>query len=161
VTSADAADEARLVEVATELADGIVAALPGWVERCVRVRCAQAGRPVDEPLAEAIRVAATDCAATVGGAVRELLRTDLDAQDTTPLALVRSAVRYPTRVLEQAGLAPVERDEFDQRAIPEDVFALAPASFADLDPSLAEPGLRWGAAKAFVHLARRTAEGRR
>ena len=31
----------------------------------------------------------------------------------------------------------------------------------DLDPALHEPGLRWGAAKAHVVLARRRAEGRR
>lgn len=161
MTRADDADEARLAELSAELADGIQAALPGWVERCVQVRCAQAGRPFEGPLAEATRVAAADCGATVGTAVRELLATDLDDQGTTPLALLRAAVRYPTQVLEQAGLEAVERDEFDQRAFPEDRYALAPASFADLDPTLAEPGLRWGAAKAFVHLARRTAEGQR
>ncbi|HAZ56328.1 MAG TPA: hypothetical protein DCY78_03770, partial [Acidimicrobiaceae bacterium] len=31
-------DEARLAELALRLADGIVAALPGWVARCVADR---------------------------------------------------------------------------------------------------------------------------
>ena len=33
-------DEARLAELALRLADGIVAALPGWVARCVAARSA-------------------------------------------------------------------------------------------------------------------------
>jgi hypothetical protein len=41
------------------------------------------------------------------------------------------------------------------------VYDLSPAAFADLDPSLREPGLTWGAAKAHVHLARRRREGLR
>jgi hypothetical protein len=49
----------------------------------------------------------------------------------------------------------VVRDEFDERAFPEDLYALTPASFADVDPALHEPGLMWGAAKAHAHLVRR------
>ena len=48
-----------------------------------------------------------------------------------------------------------------ERAFPDDVYDLAPASFADVDPALHEPGLVWGAAKAHVHLARRRRDGRR
>jgi hypothetical protein len=44
---------------------------------------------------------------------------------------------------------------------PADVYALVPATLADLDPELAQPALTWGAAKAHVILARRRAEGRR
>jgi putative CocE/NonD family hydrolase len=46
-------------------------------------------------------------------------------------------------------------------SFPDDAYDLGPASFADIDPSLHEPGLMWGAAKAHVHLARRRAEGLR
>ena len=77
------------------------------------------------------------------------------------IADTHAAVRYPTAVLVGAGVPPVERDEFTERRFPEDVYDLAPATFADLDPSLHEPGLTWGAAKAHVHLARRRREGRR
>jgi hypothetical protein len=58
-------------------------------------------------------------------------------------------------VLRAAGVPPVRRDEFAEHAFPDDVYDLAPASFADVDPSLHEPGLVWGAAKAHVHLSRR------
>jgi len=36
---------------------------------------------------------------------------------------------------------------------------LAPAAFEDVAPELRDPGIEWGAAKAFVHLRRRRAEG--
>jgi hypothetical protein len=58
-------------------------------------------------------------------------------------------------VLVEAGVAPVRRDPHAERLFPDDVYDLAPAAFADLDPSVHEPGLVWGAAKAHVVLARR------
>jgi len=67
---------------------------------------------------------------------------------------VRSATREVTDVLESVGIPEVERDEFAERAFPDDVYGLAPASFADIDQSLYEPGLEWGAAKAHAHLTR-------
>ncbi|MEZ5138517.1 MAG: hypothetical protein R2711_07040 [Acidimicrobiales bacterium] len=89
--------------------------------------------------------------------MRALLAADVDAQAQGPLALVREAVRHPTAVLAAAGVGPVVRDEFDERAFPDDVYGLAPAAFADLDPALGELGLVWGAAKAHVVLRRRRA----
>ena len=44
---------------------------------------------------------------------------------------------------------------------PDDVYDLAPATFDDVSPDLHDPGLRWGAAKAHVHLKRRRAAGQR
>ncbi len=161
MTRADDADEAQLAAYAAELADGIDAALERWVVRCVHRRCTDAGVPLDEQLRAEAQEAGRRCRDEVAPAVRSLLRTDLDEQVTTPLALLRSAVRYPTQVLASAGVPEPTRDEFTSRAFPEDRYDLAPASFADLDERLAEPGLVWGAAKAHVHLARRRAEGRR
>ena len=40
------------------------------------------------------------------------------------------------------------------RLFPDDDYDLSPATFADVDPRLTEPGLAWGAAKAFTHLQR-------
>ena len=90
-----------------------------------------------------------------------LLATDVDEQRANPLAVLRSAVRYPTAVLAAAGVPPVVRSEFDERAFPDDVYGLAPATWADLDPALQERGIVWGAAKAHVVLGRRRAEGKR
>ena len=154
-------DEARLAEYAGLLADGIDAALVDWTVRVVRERCAAAGRAFDDEVAARARAAGAQCRDEVGPRVRALLRLDPDEQTTTPLALLRAGVVHPTRVLAAAGVPPVTRDQFAERAFPEDVYGLAPATFGDLDERLAEPGLVWGAAKAHVHLARRRAEGRR
>ncbi|MCU1449817.1 MAG: hypothetical protein JWP02_1987 [Acidimicrobiales bacterium] len=142
-------------EHADALADGIEAALPAWVERSVdRVLRAWAGTAdVNAVRADAAR-AGRDAATEVGVQVRALLDADIDDQRTTPLSLVRAAVRYPTRVLRAAGVPPVVRDEHQERLFPEDVYDLAPANFADVDPALAEVGLAWGAAKAYEHLQR-------
>lgn len=153
----DPADAARLAELAAALADGVVAALPGWVERAVASRL--------DPLTDHWRAAAAEAgrraADDVGARVRALLATDVDEQRTNPLAVLRSAVRYPTEVLRAAGVLPVPRDEFVERAFPDDVYDLTPATWADVDPALHDPGLLWGAAKAHVILARRRREGRR
>jgi hypothetical protein len=93
--------------------------------------------------------------------LRALLAADVDAQRANPLALLRAAVRHPTEVLRAAGVAPVARDEFAEHSFPDDIYDLSPAAFADVDPSLTELGIVWGAAKAHVILTRRRAEGLR
>jgi hypothetical protein len=103
---------------------------------------------------EAAREAGRRAAAEVGAQVRALLDADVDDQRTTPLALLRSAVRYPTDVLRAAGVPPVDRDPVQARLFPGDLYDLAPATFADVDPALAEPGMVWGAAKALAHRRR-------
>jgi hypothetical protein len=152
------ADEARLAEVAAHLADAIDAALPRWVVAQVRERIiGYQGRPPDDATLAAAEQAGRDAVAEVGPEVRALLLSDIDDQRTTPLTLLRDATRYPTSVLRAAAIPPVARDETEERLFPGDVYALVPASFADLDPALHEPGIAWGAAKAFVHLKRRRA----
>lgn len=154
-------DDAALARHAADLAADIERVLPGWVERCVQ-QVADAWRPgAAGELAPAAAAAGERAAADVGPRVRALLTTDVDRQATGPLAVLREAVRYPTEVLHAAGVPPVERDEFARQAFPADVYDLSPASFADVDPSLNEAGIVWGAAKAHVVLARRRAEGLR
>lgn len=135
---------------ATALADAIVGAIPGWVERSV-VRVA--GR-ADPALLEEARDAGRRAADEVGPEVRALVEADIDEQRTTPLSLLRAAVRYPTEVLRAAGVPPVARDPIQTRLLPDDVYDLSPATFADVDPSLAEPGMLWGASKAMAHRRR-------
>ena len=108
----------------------------------------------DRVAAEAAREAGRRAAAEVGTEVRALLAADIDEQRTTPLALLRSAVRYPTEVLQAAGVPPLNRDPIQIRLLPDDLYDLSPANFADVDPALAEPGMMWGAAKALAHRRR-------
>lgn len=139
---------------ATALARAVEEALPGWVEQSVeRLLLAFAGGADPGVMAEARR-AGERAGAEVGSRVRALLASDIDAQRVNPLALLRAAVTYPTEVLLRAGVPPVVRDDFAEAHFPDDVYDLTPASFADVGPSLHEPGLAWGAAKAWAHRQR-------
>jgi hypothetical protein len=151
-TDGDAIDVAGYGSV---LADRIEEALPRWVAASVaRIMTAWAGT-VPPSVADAASAAGIEAAREVGPRVRALLAADIDEQHSTPLATVRAlAVRHPTSVLQAAGVPPVSRDEAAETLFPDDIYDLVPASFADLDPSLVDAGLRWGAAKAFEHKRR-------
>ncbi|MFP5577637.1 MAG: hypothetical protein ACLGIZ_05280 [Acidimicrobiia bacterium] len=155
-----AEDEARLAAIAADLADRVQAAVPGWIERLVldRVR-AWSGHVSAEVAAEAL-VAAESARLEVVPRVRALLSTDIDEQRTNPLDLLRGATRHAHDALARIGVPSVVRDDFSQRSFPGDSYDLVPATWADVDPDLHEIGLTWGAAKAYVHKARRRAEGR-
>ena len=156
-------DERALATYGLALADAVTAALPGWVVRSVeRVLLAwQDGRPVDPHVLADAAAAGRAAADDVGAELRSLLAIDIDEQRVNPLTVLRRAARYPNEVLRAAGVPPVVRDEQAARMFPDDDYGLAPATFADVDPALHEPGIAWGAAKAHVHLARRRAEGLR
>jgi hypothetical protein len=145
------ADAAALTAYAAALAEGIEAAIGPWVEASV------ARRSDDPALAASAATAAGRARAEVGEALRELLALDVEAQRTTPLTIVRGAVRHPTAVLADAGVPPVPRDPLAVEAFPDDVYDLTPGSLADLDPALVEAGIAWGAAKAHTVLRRRKA----
>jgi hypothetical protein len=146
----DSADDAAaLARHASDLVDAIEATIGGWAERCVE-RFGVAPGDVGERTQ-----------ARVVPTVRALLEQDVDAQRTNPLSIIRDAVAEPTAVLRAAGVAPVRRDDFAERAFPADVYDLSPAAFVDIDAALHEPGITWGAAKAHVILARRRREGKR
>jgi hypothetical protein len=157
----DPADARALTQYATALADRIEEAIPGWIDRSVRRVLAGQGIAVDDVVTARIDDASRAARSEGGRRVRALLSSDIDAQAGTPLAVLRSLVPHATAVLESAGAHPVARDEFSVRSFPKDVYDLTPASFADIDPALHEPGLVWGAAKAHVHVARRRREGKR
>lgn len=146
--------EAALAEYATDLAAGVAAAVGPWVVHSV-TRVADQWQPglgaELDPAAEAAGAAATDA---VAPAVRDLLAQDVEQQRSNPLAIVRTAVRYPTDVLAAAGVPPVVRDGFAVETFPNDLYDLTPGSFADLAPGLGDVGIAWGAAKAFVIKAR-------
>jgi hypothetical protein len=139
------------------LAAAIEAALPGWVVHQVR-RFAPA---FDSTTEAAAHVAGVAAAAEVSVRLRALLAQDVDEQRTNPLSVLRAAARYPTEVLVAAGARPPRRDEFDQRAFPDDVFCLGPVTWRDLGDAVHEAGIVWGAWKAKTVLDRRRAEGKR
>lgn len=142
-----AGDDEQFAQIGHELVDGIGAVIDAWLVDCV-VRF----RP---DLSEQAASAASAGIPEVMAELRDLVGRDLDDQSTTPLTVLRRAVRIPTTVLAAAGVEPVRRDPFDVSSFPDDVYGLTPAAFTDVDPSLGGLGIRWGAAKAHVHLSRR------
>jgi hypothetical protein len=153
-------DVAALRAYGAALADAVAVTLGPWVERSVTTVLAAAGMAPDDGVVAATRAAGRAAVDTVVPRLRALFEADVDEQRANPLAVVRQAVAYPTAVLRDAGAPAVRRDEFAVRAFPDDDYGLAPATWSDVDPSLQDPGIAWGAAKAHVVLQRRRTEGR-
>jgi hypothetical protein len=153
----DPADLEALERYGSELVHAIEIALPAWVQRSVAARWAEQRDDAElpAPVQDAARDAAAAAVDDVLPPLRALLAEDVAEQRSNPLSLVRRAVVHPTRVLAAAGIEPVDRDAEASRLFPDDVYDLVPATFADLDQSVLEPGIAWGAAKAHVLLRRR------
>ena len=132
-----------------------------WLVRVVEDAARRRAGAVTPELAAAARTTAAAIAPGVLDRVAALLAADVDDQRGNPLAARRAAVGPANALLDAHGVPPARRDEFDERHFPDDVHALGPAAWRDVDESLHEPGLVWGAWKAATVLARRRAEGQR
>lgn len=84
----------------------------------------------------------------LGDQLDQLLSQPFERQRRGPLELFQEAMRFPTAALVDLGLDPVERDEIAKRAIPGDLFDLAPASSSSLGDTVWHAHLAWGAKKA-------------
>lgn len=138
--------ERLISDAGASLIATVEATLAGWVRDRLLTLAPQLG---DRAAAAALR-----CAGEVLPALRELLAADIDSQRVTPLQIVREAMRTPTAVLVEAGVRPPHRDGWLETAEPDDIYGLAPATWADLGTEVNEAAIRWGAAKAMVHLRR-------
>lgn len=156
-------DEARALDRLEETAAAIVAGVEVWVPRWVRLQVERLldawgrARPEARAQAEAQAIEAGEAAARrVTTSLRELFAIEPERQQATPLEIVRTVYREPTHVLVATGIPPVARDEFEERAWPDDLYGLVPSTLGDLgDPDLAPLHLAWGMAKAIVIRARR------
>ncbi len=150
-------DDEQFAIYGEELAAAIEAALPGWVAAAVDRRFSPivATSAVDQSrlqrnIADTGQVAAKE----IGAQLRDLLRRDVDQQWTNPLSIIRSTVSYPSAILAGLGVPPVARSADAIRMFPDDPYDLTPANFAEFGPEVHECGIRWGAAKAHLHLKR-------
>ncbi|MEM7093370.1 MAG: hypothetical protein AAF567_10240 [Actinomycetota bacterium] len=146
-------DEAALAAHALTLVDAAESVLGDWIRWSIADRAPDLATSADADAAVA------EGARDLGGQLRALLSQDIADQTEGPLQILRRGVRYATDVLRRADVAPVTRDDFATQSFPDDVYDLTPASFRDVHPTLHEPGLIWGAAKAHVHLRRRREAG--
>ena len=155
--------DVQLDEPAAALLDAAQVAAPGWLRRITREAVIATRGPGSVPtdLADAIDDMADETAAVLVERLHALLVTDVDAQATNPLSLFRGVVSAPTVLLRAHGVPAPPVDAFGAERFPDDVYRLGPASWADIDPSLHEPGITWGAWKAMTVLRRRRDEGLR
>ena len=140
---------------ARALADGIEAALPGWVERVVAEIMTAWDGSVPPEVADSRAGGGPRCGghgrAPGAGPARSRHRPAAHHAPGHP-ALCRGR---PTRARCSGGRGPpVLRDPAAEELFPDDIYDLVPASFADVAPDLADLGLYWGAAKAFEHKRR-------
>jgi hypothetical protein len=160
VTDAEAAALQRLRTLGETIVSGVERSLPAWVIGQVRriVDAWDRLDPTERAQTEnAARAAGTAASMRVTSELRALMALDPAEQRATPLEIVRSATREPTAVLHAAGIPGVVRDEFDERAFPDDLYGLVPNTLGDLgDETLAPLHLAWGLAKAAVLRARAT-----
>jgi hypothetical protein len=113
--------------------------------------------PADVRLAadEDLRRAAMDAQRRVVSELRALFAFDPGQQARTPLEIVRSLREEPTKVLAALGVGEIVRDEFEERALPNDPYGLAPRTLGELgDEELGPMLLAWGLGKATVMRAR-------
>ena len=150
---------ARLDETGAAIVAGVERQLPGWARAQVeRLLDAWGRAPADARVRAESQMAEAGAAAArrIVAELRALFAVDPAQQQATPLEVVRTAYREPSAVLAAAGVPPIVRDEFDERAWPDDVYGLVPRTLGDLgDPELAPLHLAWGMAKATVLRARR------
>jgi hypothetical protein len=142
-----------LAALGEALAAHVSAAVPAWVVRCVETRLPPSAPGRASVMAQA-EVAGLRARHEVAAELEVLLSADVDGQRSTPLAVVRGAVSYPTEVLRRAQVPPVTRDRFVTERFPDDPYGLTPASLQALDPALGDAAIAWGAAKAMAHRRR-------
>jgi hypothetical protein len=109
-----------------------------------------------------LRDAGAAASRRVLGELRELLALDPSQQRRTPLEIVRTLGREPSEVLVALGVPAIVRDVFEERALPDDLYGLAPRTLSDLgDPEVGAMQLVWGVGKATVLRARAAGKGSR
>lgn len=144
-----------MVSYAAALRDVMSSALSPWIVAAVTSRIpATASEGERKQLLASARDAGTRGGDVLGAELDKLLGADIDAQQTTPLAIARKAVTFAAEVLRAAGVAPVARDRNAVEMYPGDIYDLTPGGFSDFGEEVQAAGINWGAAKAYLHLQR-------
>lgn len=130
----------------------ILSALPQWLAQRLTQIAGEKELPLDDVIRQTTELVSKQLSA--------LLTTDVDEQRENPLHVLRSCTSIATQALATAGVPQAHRDEFEQRAMPNDVYAIGPLTWRDLSEDVHEAGITWGAWKAATVLTRRRAEGK-
>ena len=150
----------RLEGYPLALHEAVTGAFGQWYSARITAIITDSGVTIPPGAEEDIARAAADAGAWVAHELLALLATDVDEQTTNPLHLLRGAARFATPLLDGLSVPRPVRDEFETRAMPDDVYAVGPLAWIDMGDHVHEAGIGWGAWKAATVLTRRRAEGK-
>lgn len=137
-----------------ELLVAVEAAYPAWLTS--QLRTISGGSLSEVEIADIVEVSARRA---INDLVA-LLQTDVDAQRSNPLHVLRLSTVLANQRLHDCGIAAPHRDEFELSAMPHDVYAIGPLTWKDLGDDVHDAGITWGAWKAATVLTRRRNEGK-
>jgi hypothetical protein len=148
----------RMAEAGAKIVAGVERQAAEWTERVVTGRAEQWGQLNSEQhdaLVADARDAGQRAQARVTAELRAFFALDVAQQRTTPLAIVRTLRTEATEVLTRAGVPPIERDPYEVRAFPDDIYGIVPHALTELgDEDLGPTLLVWGLGKSAVLRAR-------
>lgn len=149
-------DVAKAEAFYTTTCDELVSALDGAIPQWLATISTQRGYPlaVEDPLV--VDVHATmmhDLRDAYGGDGAEASAVPLDSV-RNPLDILRRGVGPLNERLAAEAIEEPQRDEVQRELFPDDLYDLAPGAFVELGDAVHNAGLRWGAAKAHLHLIR-------
>lgn len=146
------AGHTELSSYSQELFDAVIAAVPSWLSSRMSLVASGADINTSEVIEKTLQF--------VQQQLFDLLATDVDDQRANPLHILRQSTVFATAALKDAGVSPVQRDDFDRQSMPDDLYALGPLTWRDLSDEVHDAGITWGAWKAATVLTRRREEGK-
>ena len=149
----------ELEPYADDLYQAVMRAIPHWITTQVSEIASMSIDETSQEFRFALAEVAEQTHHLVSQDLFSLLVTDVDAQQSNPLHVLRASTSYATQLLQTFGVAPARRDEYEVRAMPNDVFSIGPLTWRDLGEEVHEAGISWGAWKAATILTRRRADG--
>ena len=141
------------------LYQAVTRAISQWISTQVAEIASMSIDETSQEFQSALTVVAEKTLRVISEDLFSLLATDVDAQQSNPLHVLRASTSYATQLLQKFGATPARRDEYEGRAMPDDVFSIGPLTWRDLGEEVHEAGISWGAWKAATILTRRRADG--
>ena len=129
---------------AEQLADAVAVVLEPWLRRCVVDTALRVTGSVSLELKSDAALMASERAPEVLAALDDLLTTDVDAQRTNPLSILRGAVRHRLRSCGDTTCRCVARRFRRPFVSGRHLRRSSPATWSDVDEALVEPGIDVG-----------------
>ena len=142
-----------------DLYQAVISAVSAWITKQVSEIASLSINETSKEFTSALADVAEQTLHDVSRDLFSLLATDVDAQQSNPLHVLRASTSSATQLLQTFGATPARRDEYEVRAMPDDVFSIGPLTWRDLGEEVHDAGISWGAWKAATILTRRRADG--